>query len=551
MYTVRDGVDRYDPKFLNERENFFHKPQINLNWYHTFSDVLRLATTAYFSGGKGGGTGTYGYGIITADAVGRDDTDPDGYKYYYGPSPWVRDWDKTIAINEGPAGDYYYYRGWNTKEDGESLGILRNSVNQQWTIGVISKATYNVNDNLKVIGGLDWRTAEIDHFRQVRDLLGGEWFYYDGNDFDSGADYKKKLGDKIAYNNTNTVDWIGAFAQAEYTAEKFSVYGTAGVSSLKYHFVDHFKDDGTGDELTLDPEASIGYQIKGGGLYRVDDGIDVFANFGLISKAPIFDGVIDDVNSSLIDDPSNEEIISIEGGVNFVGLDGMLTANLNVYNTNWNNRVITVMEYDEAGLDDGLFVLRELDAVHQGVEAELAYQPMNLFRLDGALSIGNWEQTSDSPALYKSYEDDYSEELTVYTDGLKIGDAPQTQLAIGASVFPIEGLSAQVVYKYYDNYYADYNISQRIDSEDKEQSWQIPSYGLMDLHLSYWLPFKLGNSVRINVFAHVFNALDATYIQDALDNSDYNAWDYDHDADDAEVFFGLPRFFNVGAIVEF
>ena len=36
------------------------------------------------------------------------------------------------------------------------------------------------------------------------------------------------------------------------------------------------------------------------------------------------------------------------------------------------------------------------------------------------------------------------------------------------------------------------------------------------------------------------------YIQDSVDNSEYSSWDDDHDADDAEVFMGLPRFFNVG-----
>jgi len=53
------------------------------------------------------------------------------------------------------------------------------------------------------------------------------------------------------------------------------------------------------------------------------------------------------------------------------------------------------------------------------------------------------------------------------------------------------------------------------------------------------------------VFAHVFNALDAVYIQDAEDNSRFNAFYNDHDADDAEVFFGLPRNFNAGFTIRF
>jgi hypothetical protein len=55
----------------------------------------------------------------------------------------------------------------------------------------------------------------------------------------------------------------------------------------------------------------------------------------------------------------------------------------------------------------------------------------------------------------------------------------------------------------------------------------------------------------VRLFANVFNLFDATYIQDAVDNSRYNDFDGDHDADDAEVFLGLPRSFNFGLRVTY
>ena len=71
----------------------------------------------------------------------------------------------------------------------------------------------------------------------------------------------------------------------------------------------------------------------------------------------------------------------------------------------------------------------------------------------------------------------------------------------------------------------------------------------MDVHVAYLLPIEAAG-MKFKVFAHIFNALDTDYIQDATDNSPYNGWDGDHDADDAEVFFGLPRNFNVGLQIE-
>ncbi len=51
---------RYNQAFLHERENYYHKPQVNLNWYSQLSDRLLFSTVTYYSGGNGGGSGTLG-----------------------------------------------------------------------------------------------------------------------------------------------------------------------------------------------------------------------------------------------------------------------------------------------------------------------------------------------------------------------------------------------------------------------------------------------------------------------------------------------------------
>ena len=70
--------------------------------------------------------------------------------------------------------------------------------------------------------------------------------------------------------------------------------------------------------------------------------------------------------------------------------------------------------------------------------------------------------------------------------------------------------------------------------------------------MNYDLPVRLGNT-RMSAFLHVFNMLDAIYVQDAYDNSNYNSFDDDgdHDASSAEVFLGTPRYFNLGLNVHF
>ena len=205
-----------------------------------------------------------------------------------------------------------------------------------------------------------------------------------------------------------------------------------------------------------------------------------------------------------------------------------------------------------------LVALSGLDAVHRGVEFEAAFQPNRFFRLDGAASIGQWEFTDDATGNYRTFDLTLGEfvdvEQTYSVKDLKVGDAPQTQFALAGSVFPTRGLMLQGLIRYYASHYADWDPLGRAfspgDTPDRVQSWQAPNYNVVDLHAYYDLPLNL-NNVNLRIVGHIFNVLDATYIQDAVDNSRFNAWDGDHDADDAEVYFGLPRYFNAGLEVNF
>jgi len=556
MYGAKT-VDRHDPNFLNERENYFHKPLVNLNHYLTINDKTRLSSVLYWSGGSGGGTGTYGK-IPTLDADGN--LGDDDYKFYYGRGPWTRDWNTLVDYNSGDADTVYVDKSALARTHGEgnnqSVGILRNSINRQSTIGLISKLNYDLSDALKLQFGLDWRTAGIEHAREVRDLLGGD-YYVDYADDNSPDGKRVELGDIIAYHNETTVDWLGGFVQGAYASGPLSAYGMGGVSSIAYTYQDHFT---VADEV-IEADAIITTQFKGGAMYDITDGISVFGNFGIVEKPPIMDNVIY-FDGTVASDPANEKFISSEAGVSYSS--GLGAVKVSAYSTDWKDRNLTksVTSGQGSSGDTDVIFLTGINQKHQGVEVEASTEVLDILRLDAIVSVGTWKFDGDADGNYQ--EDEFNEDgqvigqtTTPYTyalDGLFVGDQPQTSLALVGTVTPVKGLKLQAVYNQYDNNYSDWSPGAREydgsdEDADREQVWEAPGYSKVDLHASYALPIS---GYDVSLFGHVFNATDAVFVQDAVDHSQYNSYgDKTHAAHNAEVFLGTPRYFNVGIAVSF
>ena len=538
MYGART-TDRYNANILNERENFFHKPLVNLNHFYDVNDQVRVSSILYWSGGSGGGTGTYG-SVSRQPAI-------EGNQWWAS-SPWTWDWDAEIAQNSDNVDS-----DWSDTEN-RSTGILRNSINRQNTYGLISKLNYDVNDDLEVQVGIDWRTAGIEHAREVRDLLGGD-YYVDYAD-DNYADGKKVgLGDIIAYHNETTVDWFGAFVQGKYDIQKFNLYGMGGLSTIGYSYLDHFAVDAS----KVEAPSITTFQVKGGGVFNLDDRLSAFANLGYVQKPPILDNVID-YDGNVASNPDNEKFTSMEVGGSY--RSGLVAIKGSYYNTQWKDRNLTksvTTGQGDSG-DTDIIYLTGVNQSHSGVEVEAKVALHEMVEVDFAFSKGDWFFDGDATGDYTEMEtnDDgqiigtTSTEYQYALNNLKVGDMPQTAYVGGLTLKPIKGLNIQGLLKIYDDNYADWSPDSReVEGEaDRAQVWKAPGYSKLDLHLSYKLPEIAG--LDLTVHGHVFNALDDVYVQDAVDNSRYNGYgDKLHLAHNAEVFLGTPRYYNLGLTVNF
>ena len=338
----------------------------------------------------------------------------------------------------------------------------------------------------------------------------------------------------------------------------------AGVSNIGYSFEDHFavNTDSLGKAINnyVEADAITTFQIKGGGVYNLDDRMSGFVNAGYVEKPPMLDNVIDNYGT-VATNPDNEKYTSFEFGGKYAS--GNVDLKLSSYNTQWKDRNLTKPVETGAGDsgDSDIIYLKGVNQSHTGWEVETKVALHEMVDLNLAFSKGTWKFDGDADGDYleMEYNDDNqiigtkTTEYTYALGGLMVGDQPQTAYVGGLTIKPMEGLSIQGLYNVYDDNYADWDPDSREvgdDGADEAQVWKAPGYSKLDLHLSYKLPSIGGYDMTLS--GHVFNALDNVYVQDAKDNSQYNGYgDGLHLAHNAEVFLGTPKYYNVGLSVYF
>lgn len=532
-----------DGQIVHVEDNFYHKPQLSLNHYWTISDKTDVSTALYASWGSGGGGGTGG------------DFDPARNNRVGGPFGTLNI-DALVDINQASL-------------TGESVAWQRASRNDHNWYGLLSSVTHQLNDNINLLGGIDLRSYTGKHFYEVTDLLGGEFILND-DDINNPVRTLRK-GDKYNYNYDGHVGWVGAFAQAEYTKDKLSAFVTVSLSNTSYAQTEYFNTLTDATKASINGSATVraeyealvgsaeeldallaqdqktdninffGYQIKGGANYNIDDYNNIYVNIGTFSKAPFYRNVFTNRRSNDANtEAKNEEIFSTEVGY---GLRrGRLTANVNVYRTQWNNRAYTIARTDNNG--NTIFGnITGIDALHQGVEIDGRYTVDSKLSFTYMASIGDWRWVNNVNDVIIEDENNnqIGDPIDVYIKDLRVGDAAQTTAAIGVRYNLLEGLFFGIDYNYYDNLYASYDPTGRTSEEDNVDAWQIPAYSLVDVNVTY--KFKIGD-FDASLYGNVYNFFDEQYVADGNDGSN-------NDAQSAFVYYGFGRNWNLGLKVNF
>ena len=441
-WTIDNNGDTiHNRSILNTRKNYFHKPQYSLRHFWIVNEKFHISNISYLSIGNGGGTRLSGEQEYTNNGqinlqLAYDNNMSDSVTPFF-----------PLGINVDPL----YSDTLN-----KARTILQSSINNHFWYGFLSTANYQLNNEIELSGGIDFRSYKGEHYREVYDLLGADYFI---EDEPNGLQTTKikVVGDKTGYHNDAFVKWIGSFGQFEYKNEKISAFLnisgsrsghkrhdhfskktlelSAGTYTLKNSYsdyldtiqvysdsivevgysldqslndtnrsvmvMDEYTDINSGQSYNLNSNEAKGditdwYWITG---YTLKTG----ANYNINDYNNIFFNIghiskaprfnnIFDYDNQLFREIKNEKVNAIEFGYSYRSRS--FSSNINVYNTQWKNKPHS--KGIKITIDDIDYKsnVNGMDASHKGIEFDGALKINQKFTVEGLISLGDWIWTS-------------------------------------------------------------------------------------------------------------------------------------------------------------
>ncbi|MCU7617794.1 TonB-dependent receptor [Chryseobacterium sp. PBS4-4] len=548
------------------RRNYYHKPVMSLNWDWNISSKSKLNTVAYASFGRGAGTGNIGNVGNLANTTTRN---LESFRTAEG----ILDFDALSAANAASNAD----RG---------ILIRNSSINSHNWYGIISSFNHKITDHLNFSVGIDTRYYYGYHYQVVSDLLGGSsyrdsanrnlYFPNNNNVFVPGYNYVSNtskaepnwnpfggkidaLENRIGYNNDGEVLWYGGFGQLEYSNDKLSAFVSGAISNQGFQRIDNFIVDGRSllngnvagyatsntnpaiiQPTALNPALNtktgfknlIGFNVKGGANYNINENHNVFANVGYYEKQPFLNSVYPNNKNFLNPNLTNEKIFGVEAGYGF--RSGIFNANVNIYRTSWKDRFLRRTNITTPFIDPTTGLpgttntayanISGITEVHQGIEIDVTANVHKMLSFNGMLSMGDWYYKGNATSdLFTETNDPIilpsgSSNSTVYLDNVKVGSSAQFTAAGGFTFKPTEWFALDGTYRAVKNLYANVNpLNFQTAAAGNKGALELPTFGLVDLGITFKI--KLRNPRQyFTVRGNVYNVLDKVYIAEANTN---------------------------------
>nr|WP_293304019.1 TonB-dependent receptor [Allomuricauda sp.] len=438
-----------------------------------------------------------------------------------------------------------YTANTNGNSQGKAAYVFYNDIADDTQTTMATSMEYNINENINLDFGGNFKTLSSDNYAEIQDLLGAE-FHEDKDSFsntlnDVNGELEKSTGDKFNYNYTLDASQFEAFGQLSTTLKKWSGFVAASISGHKakrngLFANERFLENSMGES----PKVNFSHMSFKGGLTYFLSGRHWFtANAAKVERSPTLQNIFINPreNNEVVSELQKETITTTDVSY-FVRLPN-LTGRLTAFYTRFMNTTDINFFFVDSGLGSDFVqeVITGLDRLHKGLELGLEYEASSSVKLTLVGNLGDYVYASD-PSVQINFDTAGADEDLIDPEGdidlgiakvkgLKLAQGPQTALALGVEYrnpnYWWFGATANYLTHNYINistisrtssFLLDPETGERFpDATDENVAKILRQKKLEDIYLLNLIGGKswLVNKKYISLFASVSNLFDGVF----------------------------------------
>lgn len=364
----------------------------------------------------------------------------------------------------------------------QSMYVIGNRVDDMRTLSFNSIITHALNEKLTVDGGLNAISQYDEYYKELADLMGGEFFvnYYqfasqaivnDPNNSQNNLNNPNaiiKTGDKYSYDYIFRTLKTNAWGQLLYSYNKIDLFAAAAAGNTSFSREGLYRNG-------LFPNNSFGrtadqtfftYKAKAGATFRIDNHHTVFAYGGYITDAPTANNtyIAPGTRDFVISNPQVSKTQTIEGGYNFKakGMNFRLTG----YATEVNDLTLIKRFWnDDPDIQSYVnYVMQNVSTRSMGVEMLASVKIISDLTATAGIAVG--ESYYNNRPTISIYQDNIPSMVpathTVYIKDYYLGVGPQSVYSMAFRYSP-RGYWANLSFNYMDRNYVEINPERRTE----------------------------------------------------------------------------------------
>lgn len=337
-----------------------------------------------------------------------------------------------------------------------SLYILSNYVDKLSKTSFNTNIEHAVNEKLTVAGGLRAVSQKNENYREVADLLGGDFYVntyqflsnqnlgnqnYAQNDLNHPNQLVKK-GDKYGYHYIQTYNQSEIWGQAIGNLSKFDLFGTLDLGYTSFHREGKMKNGLFPDHSygKSDSHNFLTYRAKGGITYKIDLHHALYANADITAEAPLMSNTYISISTRdfTVNNPTTVKKQTTEIG--YILKTRKINARLTGYASDVkDNTIIQRFFYDETGSQAFIsYIMNKVSTRSTGVEFAASYKVSPLIGFTAAAAVGQYFYTN-RPDVNIYLDNDPAVNTTshkVYIQNFYVGGSPQSVYTLQLNLRP-------------------------------------------------------------------------------------------------------------------